>query len=76
MIEDLALVVQAQHDLVLSIESNIKGVKDFIEQGITSLQDSKKGYMKAQEKFCVILVVSLIIGGTAIVIIMNKLNLF
>jgi len=76
MIQDLALIIKAQTELVTSIEANIRSVKDFIASGIANFEKAKENYMKAQEKFCMILVVCLIIGIFGVGYAMSQLGLF
>lgn len=62
MIEDLALIIKAQSELVLSIEANMKAVRDFIDSGIKAFEKAKEDYMKAQERFCLILICLIVVG--------------
>ena len=75
MIEDLALIIKAQSELVNSIEANMRSVKDFIDSGIKNFEKAKEEYMKGQEKFCAILIVLLVIGIVGVNYAMAQFNL-
>lgn len=75
MIEDLALIIKAQSELVNSIEENMRGVRDFIQNMIVQFEKAKTEYMSAQEKFCCIFIGVLIIMIIGVNYAMGKLGL-
>lgn len=75
MIEDLALIIKAQSELVLSIEANMKAVRDFIDSGIKNFEKAKEDYMKKQEIFCLILICLIVVGIIGVGYGMSQLNI-
>ena len=75
MIQDLALIIRAQSEVIDSIEANMKAVRDFIDSGIKAFEKAKEDYMKAQEKFCMILIICIIIGIIGVWYGMSQVNL-
>ena len=75
MIQDLALIIKAQSELVNSIEENMRGVRDFIENMINQFEKAKTEYMTAQEKFCCIFIAVLIIMIIGVNYAMGRLGL-
>lgn len=75
MIEDLALIIKAQSELVNSIEENMRGVRDFIANMIVQFEKAKKEYLSAQEKFCCIFICVLILMIIGVNYAMGRLGL-
>ena len=75
MIDDLSLIIKAQTELVNSIEENMKGVKEFIVLMIENFEKAKKGYMTAQQKFCCIFLVMVIVMIFGINYAMGKIGI-
>jgi t-SNARE complex subunit (syntaxin) len=75
MIEELSIIIKAQSELVLSIEANMKAVRDFIDSGIKNFEKAKEDYMKKQEIFCMILIGLIVVGIIGVGYGMSQLNI-
>ena len=76
LIEELQSIIQSQNELLDSIENNMKQVNDYLVDGVASLDKAKEEYMSAQEKFCCIFFIMLVISIIGLNHFLGKMNIF
>ena len=76
LIEELQSIIQSQNELLDSIENNMKQVNDYLAEGVANLEKAKEEYMSAQEKFCCIFFVMLVISIIGLNHFLGKMNIF
>lgn len=76
LIEELQSIIQSQNELLDSIENNMKQVNDYLAKGVGALEEAQKEYMSAQEKFCCIFFVMLVISIIGLNHFLGKMNIF
>jgi t-SNARE complex subunit (syntaxin) len=76
LIEELQSIIQSQNELLDSIENNMKQVNEYLEEGVKNLEKAKEEYMSAQEKFCCIFFVMLVISIIGLNHFLGKMNIF
>ena len=76
LIEELQSIIQSQNELLDSIENNMAQVNDYLEAGVKDLEGAKEEYMQAQEKFCCIFFVMLVLSIIGLNHFLGKMNIF
>lgn len=76
LIEELQSIIQSQNELLDSIENNMKQVNHYLKEGVENLDKAKEEYMSAQEKFCCIFFVMLVISIIGLNHFLGKMNIF
>jgi syntaxin 1B/2/3 len=76
MVEELKNIIKSQNELLDSIENNMKEVNDYLGKGLDKLKLGVEEYMSAQEKFCCIFFVMIIVAIIGLNHFLDKMNIF
>jgi syntaxin 1B/2/3 len=64
---DMAILVEAQGELINQIEKNVESATNYTRQGVKQLEQANKLQKKSRKKMCILLICLLIIAGAIIV---------
>ncbi|KAK9832699.1 hypothetical protein WJX81_001248 [Elliptochloris bilobata] len=72
---DMAVLVEAQGEMLDNIESQVSKARDHVESGVTHLVEAKKMQKKTRKLMCCILVTVLIIIALIVILVVKPWNL-
>jgi len=71
---DMAVLVEAQGELIDQIEKNVQDSRSHTEQGVKKLRSAVKYQKAARKKMCCLLIYSLVVVGALVAIIVGAFN--